>query len=61
MQDLLPMGVKKCYACNQWDGNRTFDHTKKKVRVDQASSGNCRILRKPVKGRECCDNFFPLQ
>jgi len=38
-QELKESGVKRCYACIQWDGQRTFYPEKKQIKVDAGSMG----------------------
>jgi len=60
-QDLKKAGVKRCYACIQWEGQRTYYREKKQIKVDPGKEGNCLIYRKKVKGSFACDKFHPLQ
>jgi hypothetical protein len=54
-------GSPRCYSCIQWDGVRSFDHEHEQVKVDAGSEGNCRVLRKMMKGSSHCENYFPLK
>jgi len=60
-QELKEAGVKKCYACIQWDGTRTFYPAKKQIKVDTGSEGTCRITHMKAKGGGHCEQFFPLR
>lgn len=61
MQELKESGTKHCYACIQWDGQRSFYPDKKQIKVDAGCEGVCRITRQKVKGGAHCDQFFPLR
>jgi hypothetical protein len=60
-QDIKPVHVKRCYACIQWDGTRSFNRELMIVKVDPAIMGFCRIHRSQVKGSHTCSQFFPLR
>ena len=60
-QDLKKAGVKRCYACIQWEGQRTYYSDKKLIKVDALREGNCLVHHKKVKGSSSCDQFFPLR
>lgn len=60
-QDLLHPGVRRCYACIQWDGRRSYDAEKGSIKTDPGSDGNCRVKHQMVKGSHYCDLFFPLR
>lgn len=61
MQELKPAGVKRCYACIQWEGQRTYYTEKKEFKVDVRKEGNCLVQQKKVNGSGFCDKFFPLR
>jgi hypothetical protein len=60
-QELKEIGVKRCYACIQWDGQRTFYPEKKQIKVDVGSMGTCLVTHTKIKGSGHCDQFFPLR
>jgi len=60
-QELKESGVKRCYACIQWTGQRTFYPEKKQIKVDMGSEGVCLVTRQKTKGSGHCDQFFPLR
>lgn len=60
-QDIMPAGKKKCYACIQWDGQRSYYADKQAIKVDVGREGLCRITKKKIKGSSSCDTFFPLK
>lgn len=60
-QELKESGTKHCYACIQWDGQRTFYPEKTQIKVDAGIEGVCRITRQKIKGSGHCDQFFPLR
>lgn len=60
MQDFHPVETKRCYACIQWQGARTYEPQKKMIRVDAGRMGNCLMKRTLVRGSAACDQFFPL-
>ncbi len=60
-RDLKESGVRKCYACIQWDGVRTFYPEKKQVKVDVGTDGTCLLTHQKTKGSNHCDQFFPLR
>jgi hypothetical protein len=48
---------KRCFACLQWDGTRSYDREKDIIKVDDMKEDNCRILHKKVRGSAVCDRF----
>jgi len=60
-QDIYPIGQHRCYSCLQWDGVRTYDHEKAKIKVDASSLGNCRISHNRIKGTAFCENYYALR
>lgn len=60
-QDLKKAGVKRCYACTQWEGQRTYYPDKKMFKVDDHREGNCLVRHAKVKGSNVCEHFFPLR
>ncbi len=60
-QDLKEAGVKRCYACIQWEGQRTYYPEKKQIKVDVKREGNCLMLHKKTKGDSSCEHFFALK
>lgn len=61
MQDLKASEAKRCYACIQWEGQRTFYSEKKMIKVDANKEGNCLVLHKKIKGTGFCEQYFPLR
>lgn len=60
-QDLKKAGVKRCYACIQWEGQRTYYSDKKMFKVDTHREGNCLVLHHKTKGSHFCDHFDALK
>ena len=60
-QDILHAGTRRCYACIQWDGVRSYDAAKGSIKTDPGSEGNCRVKHAKVKGNHYCDLFFALK
>jgi hypothetical protein len=60
-KELKEAGVKKCYACIQWEGIRTFYPATRQIKVDAGSEGKCLITHQKTKGGGHCDQFFPLR
>jgi len=60
-QELKPVHAKRCYACIQWDGTRSYNAELQIVKVDPGSLGFCRITRQQVKGTHHCPQFFQLR
>lgn len=60
-QDFKPIIAKRCYACIQWEGIRSYDPEKKIVKVDVGREGKCLVHRTMVKGDHYCDAFFQLK
>ncbi|HOK00285.1 MAG TPA: hypothetical protein PLW34_12075 [Termitinemataceae bacterium] len=60
-QDLKKAGMKRCYACIQWEEQRTYYADKQLIKVDVGRTGNCLVLHKQVKGSHSCEEFFPLR
>lgn len=60
-QELKEAGVKKCYACIQWTGQRTFYPKEKRIKVDVGIEGTCLIQHAKTKGSGHCDQYFPLR
>ncbi len=60
-QDLKPIAAKRCYACIQWEGVRSYDRGTQMVKVDVGREGKCLVHRTMVKGSHFCDQFFPLK
>lgn len=61
MQDFKPAGVAKCYACIQWEGQRSFYPDKKQIKVDTKIEGHCLVHHKKTKGESTCEKYFPLR
>jgi hypothetical protein len=59
--DIHPLGARKCFACIQWDGPRTFDQAAKTIRADQGSMGRCLVRHSSIKGSQHCEQFSPLR
>ncbi len=60
-RDLKPIASKRCYACIQWEGTRTYEREKQLMRVDEGSLGNCLVKHAKTKGSFYCDQFFQLR
>jgi len=60
-QEIKPAGKKYCYACIQWDGQRSYYADKQTIKVDTGREGVCRITRRKIKGSCQCESFFPLR
>ena len=61
MQDIYPVGTRRCFACIQWDGRRSYDREAAKIKTDAGSEGWCRVKHCNTKGTHCCDNFAALR
>ncbi|HNY22089.1 MAG TPA: hypothetical protein PKO22_08070 [Treponemataceae bacterium] len=51
------MNKKKCYACLNWDGNRTLDAAKKTITVDLNEKANCKLWHKLFAAKDECDKI----
>lgn len=60
-QEMKEAGKKNCYACIQWDGQRSYYADKQIIKVDIGREGVCRITRQKIKGSGHCESFFPLR
>jgi len=60
LQEVTKHDGKHCFACVQWDGQRTIDPKTKAVKVDKTKEENCRLHHKTMKGSGTCEHFFPL-
>ena len=60
-QDLKPIAAKRCYACIQWEGTRSYSPETKLVKVDVGREGKCLVHRTLVKGSHYCNQFFQLK
>jgi len=60
-QELKEIGVKRCYACIQWDGQRTFYPEKKQIKVDAGGMGTCLLTHTKIKGFRPLRPVFPLR
>lgn len=60
-QDIKEAGVKRCYACIQWTGQRTYYPSTKTIKVDVGIEGTCLLKHAKTKGSAHCDDFFPLR
>lgn len=60
-QEIREAGKKQCYACIQWDGQRTYYPEKHTIKVDVNREGKCRVSRQMVKGSSHCEQYFPLR
>ena len=60
-QELKEIGAKRCFACIQWTGKRTFYPEKKQIKVDAGSDGTCLVSRQTTKGSGHCEQYFPLR
>lgn len=56
-QDFKKVDVKRCYACIQWDGQRTWYPEKKLMKVSENREGHCRVFHEPRKGSATCEHF----
>lgn len=59
-RDLHPYRVQKCYACIQWEGNRTYFADKKAIKADLGEQGHCRLFHVLKKGSQTCERFDAL-
>jgi len=59
--DIHHLGDKKCYACIQWDGRRTYDPVTKTIKADAGSEGRCLMKHAAYKGTQRCDQFTALR
>ncbi|PKL24270.1 MAG: hypothetical protein CVV47_11015 [Spirochaetae bacterium HGW-Spirochaetae-3] len=60
-QEMKEIGIKHCFACIQWTGQRTFYPDKKQIKVDVGSDGTCLMTHRTTKGSGHCDQYFPLR
>ena len=60
-QDLYPAGSKRCFACIQWDGRRSYEPKVQMIKTDAGADGLCRLKHATVKGSSHCDQYFPLR
>ncbi|MDP3177291.1 MAG: hypothetical protein Q8M76_05255 [Spirochaetaceae bacterium] len=60
-QDLLRAGKRRCFACIQWDGKRSYEPQLRIIKTDQGANGNCRVKHATIKGSAYCDRFDPLR
>jgi hypothetical protein len=60
-QELKKSQVKHCYACIQWEGQRTYYPEKQIIKVDINREGKCLVHKKEVKGSSFCEQYFPLR
>lgn len=56
-QELKKVDIKRCYACIQWDGQRTWYPAERMVRVDESREGHCRMFHEKRKGSATCERF----
>lgn len=61
MQDVVGSDAKRCYACIQWEGQRSFDHATKKIKVDAAGMGYCLVKHCSTKGSFACEHYFQIK
>jgi hypothetical protein len=59
--DIHQLGDRKCYACIQWDGHRTYDRDSKTIKADISSEGRCLFKHASIKGTRRCEQFSPLR
>jgi len=60
-RDIRPAKAKRCYACIQWEGNRTYLRDKNEIKVDIGQEGNCLLFHIQKTGNQTCDKFVQLQ
>jgi len=60
-RDMMPAGNKRCYACIQWEGTRTYLREKKQIKVDPHDSGNCLVFKIKKLGSGSCEHMEPLK
>jgi hypothetical protein len=61
MQTLVAAESKRCYSCIQWDGTRSTDVVKGKIKVDPGAEGLCRVKHVKTKGSFTCEHYFRLK
>ena len=61
MQEFYPAGLKRCFACIQWDGRRSYDKDAGKIKADAGIDGWCRMKHNNTRGSHCCDDFTALR
>lgn len=59
-QEILPAKARRCYACIQWEGVRTYKREEGIIKVDQTKEAFCLLLREKKPGRGTCDKFTQL-
>lgn len=59
-RDFHSANVKRCYACGNWEGNRTFYSAERKVKVDDRESANCHFWHKKTDGSDTCEQYVPM-
>jgi len=59
--DIHRLGDRKCYACIQWDGYRSFDHDAKTIKTDVTATGRCLLHHASTRGTHRCDQFSSLR
>lgn len=59
-QDFKKIDVKRCYACIQWDGQRTWYPEKRLMKVAENSEANCRVFHERKRGSASCEHFMPI-
>lgn len=60
MRDFLPLHKKHCYACINWDGNRTVYADEGKIKVDEREKAHCRLWHEDRAGSQECERFIPI-
>ena len=60
MRDFFPLNQQHCYACLNWDGNRTVYHKDNIIKADDHEKANCSVFHELRMGRQECDKFNPI-
>ncbi|HOX91486.1 MAG TPA: hypothetical protein PLC54_01085 [Spirochaetales bacterium] len=60
-QEMKEAGKRACYACIQWDGQRSYYADKQIIKVDPGKEGLCRVSHKKVRGSSQCESFYALR
>ncbi|HTX71497.1 MAG TPA: hypothetical protein VMC79_01610 [Rectinemataceae bacterium] len=61
MQEIYPAGTRRCFACIQWDGRRSYDQKTQKIKTDAGADGWCRMKHGNTRGTHVCDDFTALR
>ncbi len=60
-QELHPAGTRRCFACIQWDGKRSYEPERKLIKADAGCEGICRLSHHMTKGSGVCAQFYALR